>query len=89
MAAPLANRLARVGAVVAVAAMLMCCAWHASRPAGAEDAAESETIDPLSVNAACYVCHMTFVREEISWVHFAEKVTCIQCHGLSAAHAND
>jgi hypothetical protein len=47
------------------------------------------TIDPLSVNASCYVCHLTFVREEISRVHFAEKITCIKCHGLSAAHAND
>jgi len=49
----------------------------------------AETIDPLSVNATCYVCHMTFVREEISWVHFKKEVTCIKCHGLSAAHAND
>jgi len=43
----------------------------------------------MSVNATCYVCHMTFVREEISKVHFKEKVTCIKCHGLSAGHAND
>jgi len=48
-----------------------------------------ETIDPLSVNANCYLCHIPFVREEISKVHFAEKITCIKCHGLSAAHAND
>ena len=50
---------------------------------------KAEKINPLSVNATCYVCHMTFVREEISKVHFKEKVTCIKCHGLSAAHAND
>ncbi len=56
----------------------------ADKPAKADD-----TIDPLSVNATCYVCHMTFVREEISRVHFKEEVTCIKCHGLSAAHAND
>ncbi len=49
----------------------------------------AEKINPLSVNATCYVCHMTFVREEISRVHFKEEVTCIKCHGLSAAHAND
>jgi hypothetical protein len=48
-----------------------------------------ETIDPLSVNANCCLCHIPFVREEISKVHFAEKITCIKCHGLSAAHAND
>jgi len=57
------------------------------RPAEAED--PSEKIDPLSINAACYVCHMTFVKEELSRVHFKEKVTCIKCHGLSAGHAND
>ena len=45
--------------------------------------------DPLGPNAACYVCHMTFVREELSKVHLAAKVGCIKCHGLSAAHAND
>ena len=46
-------------------------------------------IDPLGPNAACYVCHLTFVREEISKVHLAEEVGCIKCHGVSAAHAND
>ncbi|MCX7425085.1 MAG: cytochrome c3 family protein [Planctomycetia bacterium] len=48
-----------------------------------------EKIDPMSVNATCYVCHMAFVREEISKVHFKAKVTCVQCHGVSAPHAND
>jgi len=46
-------------------------------------------IDPMGPNAACYVCHQTFIFEEISAVHKAEKITCIKCHGLSAAHAND
>jgi hypothetical protein len=50
---------------------------------------EPPLIDPLSVNAACYVCHMTFVGEELSTVHLQEKTTCIDCHGLSAPHAND
>ncbi|MFW6108772.1 MAG: hypothetical protein ACOC8D_03050 [bacterium] len=59
------------------AALLSC-----GRPDGAEH-------DPLGPNAACYVCHMTFVREEISRVHKTAGVTCIDCHGLSAAHAND
>lgn len=63
-------------------------------PAAAADAADAAdadepTIDPLSVNANCYVCHTTFVREEISKWHFAEQITCVSCHGLSAAHAND
>lgn len=62
---------------------------NASNAAGAEDGDDEELIDPLSVNAACYVCHVPLVREEISAVHLAAKVTCIECHGLSAAHAND
>ena len=48
-----------------------------------------ERIDPLSVNATCYVCHIPFVREPISRVHFKNKVTCVDCHGVSAGHAND
>lgn len=55
-----------------------------------EEEAEGETmLDPLGPNAACYVCHMTFVFEELARTHLTEKVTCIECHGLSAAHAND
>ena len=54
-----------------------------------DESEEPPMIDPLSVNAACYVCHMTFVGEELSTVHFQEKTTCIDCHGLSAPHAND
>ncbi len=54
-----------------------------------EDDDSEEFIDPLGPNAACYVCHMTFVQEEMSKVHKAEKTGCIDCHGLSAAHAND
>ncbi|MEA1950767.1 MAG: multiheme c-type cytochrome [Planctomycetota bacterium] len=50
---------------------------------------ETPQIDPMSVNATCYVCHMTFVHEEISNQHFEAKVTCVKCHGLSAKHAND
>jgi hypothetical protein len=58
--------------------------------AGADSSPSSDqTNDPLSVNASCYVCHIMFVREEISRVHFNKKITCVQCHGVSAAHAND
>jgi len=45
--------------------------------------------NPLGPNAACYVCHMTFVGEELSQAHLKKKITCIRCHGPSAAHAND
>jgi hypothetical protein len=65
-----------------------------SAPAAAETASADQNeprpkIDPLSVNATCYVCHTVFVWEEISKQHLAEDVTCIECHGLSAGHAND
>ena len=53
------------------------------------DSEDTPTIDPMSTNATCYVCHIPFVREPISKVHFAAEVTCIKCHGLSADHAND
>jgi hypothetical protein len=58
---------------------------------GAQDAEddEGEGIDPLGPNAACYVCHIPFVKEEISRIHLKEQIECIKCHGLSAAHAND
>ena len=59
------------------------------READAPDDEDSAMIDPMGPNAACYVCHTTFVYEELSNVHLPEKVTCVRCHGLSAAHAND
>jgi len=55
----------------------------------AEAETSKATVDPVSVNAACYVCHMAFVHEKISEVHLKAKVTCIDCHGMSAGHAND
>jgi nitrate/TMAO reductase-like tetraheme cytochrome c subunit len=45
--------------------------------------------DTLGVNAACYVCHATFVQEELTTVHLKQAIGCIRCHGTSAAHAND
>ncbi len=46
-------------------------------------------IDPLGPNAACYVCHTTFVREELVTQHLPDKVDCVKCHGTSEKHAND
>jgi hypothetical protein len=57
--------------------------------AAADSKADGAVTDPLGPNGACYVCHMTYVREELSKTHLAAKVTCIKCHGLSAGHAND
>ncbi len=49
----------------------------------------TDQIDALGANAACYVCHIGFVKEQISKVHLSKDLTCIHCHGLSASHAND
>lgn len=46
-------------------------------------------LDPLSLNGACYVCHIPFVKEELAKVHLAEGISCAKCHGLSDKHAND
>jgi hypothetical protein len=61
----------------------------AREPASAAAPSEEDANDPAGANAACYVCHMTFVKEELAKRHLKAKVGCIQCHGLSAKHAND
>jgi hypothetical protein len=58
-------------------------------PATAQAPSDEDANDAMGANAACYVCHMTFVKEELAKVHLKAKVGCIQCHGLSAKHAND
>ena len=96
MAAPLGSRLSRavlVGVMGFGLSTLLLWSWgppllKADQQDG-DAADDSAMIDPLGPNAACYVCHTTFVHEELSKVHLPEKVTCIRCHGLSAAHAND
>jgi len=74
----------------------VCClifAFSCDRPVGegsdANPAVCGDEIEKLGANAACYVCHMGFVKETISKVHLSQGVTCIDCHGLSAGHAND
>ncbi|GEM_PF-1279803 len=65
------------------------------RPDGSKragDFEESASNDPeelFSANAACGVCHMSFLIESLSRTHLAAKIPCIHCHGLSAGHAND
>jgi len=99
MAAQMALRLRLASVVVAAAlAGLGLSRWFGggcpleaaapdaeTAPAG-KDATE---VDPLGPNAACYVCHMTFIKEELAKVHLAEKIACTNCHGLSDKHAND
>ncbi len=75
-------RIAAVGALL----LAVPCLVHFTRAA---DPPAEAPIDPLGPNSACYVCHMTFVRESLGKSHLAAKVPCIKCHGLSDKHAND
>jgi hypothetical protein len=56
----------------------------ARAPAGGQDAT-----DVLGANAACLVCHLTFVKEQLVRGHQVKGVACTKCHGPSVAHAND
>jgi len=96
MAAQLGSGVSRalaVGAIGLALLLVLASSWGPLRAEtdkqDADTSDDSAAIDPLGPNAACYVCHMTFVREELSKVHLPKKVTCIECHGLSAGHAND
>ena len=54
------------------------------QPPGVPDAT-----DVLGANAACLVCHLTFVKEPLARSHQLKGVSCTRCHGASVAHAND
>lgn len=51
--------------------------------------AEPDETDVLGENAGCYVCHTTFVKEELAAAHLKQKIGCVKCHGPSQKHAND
>ena len=96
MAQKLGNRLVRLlvpAAIAAIMAAVLVTACHSAGKSAVnvrdEEAAQFDQSNPLSVNAGCYVCHMTFVSEELSKTHLKAKVTCVKCHGVSAGHAND
>ena len=69
--------------------VLVARAQDTAAPAPGAGEGDAGLIDPLGPNAACYVCHMTFVREELARVHLRAEVTCVGCHGASTQHAND
>ena len=70
------------GAVVGLMLFVVGCLCDAIP----NDGGGSKALGP---NAACYVCHMTYVKEPMSRLHLKHRVYCIDCHGTSAAHAND
>jgi predicted CXXCH cytochrome family protein len=65
------------------------CRPTAAALASQETAGGYDGTEVLGLNAACYVCHIPFVQEDLSRTHLQAKVVCIDCHGLSAGHAND
>lgn len=98
MAPQLGNRLKRLvplilvaltlGAIEAIVRARVAQATSAAPSADQPPAAQDAT-DVLGANAACLVCHLTFVKEELVKTHQKGKVGCINCHGPSVAHAND
>ncbi|MFO0889359.1 MAG: ammonia-forming cytochrome c nitrite reductase subunit c552 [Isosphaeraceae bacterium] len=61
----------------------------ASQPPPQAENDEKDATDVLGANAACLVCHLTFVKEELARTHQQNGVACTKCHGPSVAHAND
>jgi hypothetical protein len=84
---------AALAAAIGLAVCVSYCGFRACAggPTGetAPPPAAAAEEDPLGPNGACYVCHMTFVKEELAKTHLAHQVGCVKCHGLSAKHAND
>ena len=78
-------------AVVAVEAIARARPAQSSSSASSSDQppAAQDATDVLGANAACLVCHLTFVKEELVKTHQKKGVGCIKCHGPSVAHAND
>jgi hypothetical protein len=74
------TRAARLAVTLAIALLAIAC--RVERETG-------EASRPLGPNAACYVCHMTFVGEPLAKQHLEAGIGCINCHGVSSAHAND
>lgn len=83
--------------------LLMAAAAAASLPAACVPASRTDGGNPaqpavvspeaaeaaLMSNAACCVCHIPFLKEELSKIHVRKEITCAKCHGPSAGHAND
>ena len=44
---------------------------------------------PLADNSRCYVCHMNYEDEVLTFVHARGDIGCEQCHGSSDAHCSD
>ena len=43
----------------------------------------------MALNARCFVCHLSYMQEELAVTHAREEISCAQCHGDSDAHIAD
>ena len=44
---------------------------------------------PVADNSRCYVCHINYEEEALTFVHARADIGCEQCHGSSDAHCSD
>ena len=44
---------------------------------------------PVADNSRCYVCHINYEEEALTFVHAMADIGCEQCHGSSDAHCAD
>ena len=44
---------------------------------------------PLADNSRCYVCHMNYEVDELTYIHAKADIGCERCHGASDAHCSD
>ncbi len=55
-----------------------------------EDAEElTAPSGPVADNSRCYVCHINYEEEALTFVHARADIGCEQCHGSSDAHCSD
>lgn len=81
--------IAVLGAMIAGGAALGVPAPRDPGPVQIARTAVQDADDVLGANAACLVCHLTFVKEELTQTHQKAAVACTKCHGPSVQHAND
>ena len=86
-AAPVAETAPVATAPAATAPVVLT---PAETPAENKELADADALaEAMWANAACFVCHVSLVKEELTVQHAKVKIPCIKCHGLSAPHAND
>jgi hypothetical protein len=44
---------------------------------------------PIADNSRCFVCHLSYVEEDLALTHALQEIGCAQCHGESDAHIAD